>query len=450
MATETHELNLEEKFVFSDKAKKKIFLTLGIGIVLLIIGIILEMSGGGHGEHALNLTQDNLASINSDGTESGGHGHAYSWTTKLFAGMWINNLFFTGLALIGVFWVAVNYVATAGWSVGFKRVPEAFGNFLPIAGVLMLVVFVIANHSLFHWTDTSLYDETSGHFDAIINGKKGFFFMPGAEGVPSIPVFYYGRMIFFFLGWVLFYQFIKKQSHLEDVNGGTKHYRKLVTFSATFLIFFGVSSSISAWDWVMSIDTHWFSTMFGWYVFASWFVSGLAAITLIVVFLKEAGYFSFINENHLHDLGKFVFGFSIFWTYIWFSQFLLIYYANIPEETVYFLERLQSDNYSKFIFINLILNFFFPFLALMTRDAKRKMTFLKIVCTVVLVGHWFDFYLMVAPGTLKEHGGFGFMELGLIMIYGSAFIFVVLSNLAKSKLIPVNHPMLQECVHHHT
>jgi hypothetical protein len=215
-----------------------------------------------------------------------------------------------------------------------------------------------------------------------------------------------------------------------------------------FIIFFAITSSMSAWDWVMSIDTHWFSTMFGWYNFASYFVAGLATITLAVIYLKEAGYLKMLTENHLHDLGKFVFAFSVFWTYIWFSQFLLIYYANIPEETIYFLERLQSGEYGKFIFINLFLNFVFPFLALMTRDAKRKTIILKIVCYAVIVGHWLDFWLMITPGTLKEHGGLGLLEIGLALIYVAAFAFVVAQALTKAPLIAKNHPMIQESLHH--
>jgi hypothetical protein len=155
-----------------------------------------------------------------------------------------------------------------------------------------------------------------------------------------------------------------------------------------------------------------------------------------------------VNENHLHDLGKFVFAFSVFWAYIWFSQFLLIYYANIPEETIYFLERLQSPTYGKFIFINLFLNFFFPFLALMTRDAKRKTIILKIVCYAVIVGHWLDFWLMITPGTLKEHGSLGLLEIGLALIYVAAFAFTIANTLTKAPLIAKNHPMMQESLHH--
>jgi hypothetical protein len=256
-------------------------------------------------------------------------------------------------------------------------------------------------------------------------------------------------MVLFFGLWYWFFTLIKKHMLAEDIEGGTEHWYSARKLSAIFLIIFAVSSSVSAWDWVMSIDPHWFSTMFGWYVFASWWVSGLAMITLIVANLKDAGYLKMVNSNHLHDLGKFIFAFSIFWTYIWFSQFMLIYYANIPEETVYFLERIKHAPYDWIFYANLILNFVLPFLLLMTRDAKRHMSMLKVVCPIVLVGHWLDFYNMITPGVMQYNGSLGLLEIGLGLIFLAAFLFVSLNALSKTPLVAKNHPMMVESLNHH-
>lgn len=421
--------NLEQRFDFTAATKKSIMTVLVIGAVLLGLGIVLAMTGGHHDEAA----------------EAGGH--AFHWYERLYANLWINNVFFTGIAIVGVFFFAIQFAAQAGWSAPLLRVMLSLGNWLPIAGILMIATFFLANHDLFHWTHAYLFDKNDPQYDSIIDGKGAFFYWPMEKG--TFPIFYIGRMILFFAFWVFFFNKFKKISEQEDQLGGSSHWFKMRSWSAYFLVFFAVSSSISAWDWVMSIDTHWFSTLFGWYVFASWFVSGLSAITLLTIFLKGRGYLEMVNENHVHDLGKFVFGFSIFWTYLWFSQFLLIYYANIPEETVYFVERLSSDVYGGFIFVNIALNFFMPFLVLMTRDAKRHGVFLKLVCTILLVGHWVDFFLMIQPGTLGHNGGIGFMEVGMFLVYGSLVTLVVLNGLSKKNLIAKNHPMLGESYHHH-
>lgn len=418
--------NLDQKFDFTDSVKKVIFILGGIGALLLVLGILAAALGGEHAEEG---------------------GHAFHWTQRLFANLWINNVYFTGIAIIGVFFFAIQYAAQAGWSAALLRIMLSFGYWLPIAAVLMLVTFFIANHDLFHWTHSYVFDKAGAEYDRIIDGKGNFFYWPMEKG--TFPIFYIVRMVLFFGFWIFFFNKLKSLSYEEDLQGGTSYWYTIRKWSAIFLVFFAVSSSISAWDWVMSIDTHWFSTLFGWYVFSSWFVAGLSAITLVTVFLKDQGYLEMVNQNHIHDLGKFVFAFSIFWTYIWFSQFLLIYYANIPEESVYFIERLSSDVYGPYIFVNIVLNFVLPFLVLMTRDAKRHNIFLKLVCTLIIVGHWVDFFLMVQPGTLGHNGGVGLMELGMLLVYGSAFAFVALSNLSKHNLIAKNHPMLEESYHHH-
>jgi len=428
----------DERFVFTAAEKKKLIIIGLVGVVLFVLGVVALMVGSDHdaASHGAEAV-GHAAETGGQGAEIGQH--TGSWITRVYANLWINNVYFAGVALIGIFFVAIQYVAQAGWSAGFKRIPLAFGNWLPIAGILMLVIWLVASHDLFHWTHEELYIEGGPHYDEIIAGKRVYLNTP----------FFLARTIIYFSLWYLFFRWIRKEMIAEDLDGSPRHWKKLIGISAGFIVIFSVSSSMSAWDWILSIDTHWYSTMIGWYVFASWFVTGLAFITLITIYLKERGYLSIVNENHLHDLGKFVFGFSIFWAYLWVSQFLLIYYANIPEESVYFVERLTSDQYAPVFYVILIMNFFFPFLALMTRDAKRHTIFLKIVCSVVIIGHWLDFYLMVTPGTLKESGGFGFLEIGMAMVFGVAFLFVVLSGLAKMPLIGKNHPLLEESMHHH-
>ncbi|WP_017729949.1 hypothetical protein [Nafulsella turpanensis] len=460
------EINItkEEQFNFTSRFKKILGIVLVVGILAVIGGIVVGISGGEehHGaEHeATEVTEEFRTGEGSgDGprTHAPGTGdpqafdmaaveHGPDWVTRLFANLWINNLFFTGLAIIGVFFVAIQYVSQAGWSTGFLRIPLAMGAWLPYAGVLMLVVFWFGSHDLFHWTHEGLYEKfladgktPNPEYDEIIAGKEAYL----------NTAFYIGRTIAYFIIWAGAFYFLRKKSLEEDINGGTSYWYTLRKYSAIFLVLFAVTSSTAAWDWVMSIDPHWFSTLFGWYVFSSWWVSGLAAITLVVILLREHGYLKVVNANHVHDLGKFVFAFSIFWTYLWFSQFLLIYYANIPEESIYFIERLSSDYYSPIFFINLVINFVFPFFVLMTRDAKRHSIFLKITCIAILFGHWLDFYLMVTPGVMKEYGGFGLLETGLTLIYGAAFLFVTFTALSKVPLVPKNHPMLEESLHHH-
>jgi len=435
MAGASHISPEEEKnFEFTPKLRQRLFIYFGVGLVLFIVGVVLLALTGGHAE------PEGHAAV-------GGGGHGYHWIKRVYANLWLDAALFNGIALVGVFFVAVQYVAYAGWSIVIRRIPEAFGYFLPVTGVILLVLFLVGGHDLFHWTHSQLHDPASPEYDPIIAGKSGYLNMP----------FFIARMVIYFAVWYLLFRIIRRNSLAEDnlsvqtyKGDSIKIYNKNVYMSAIFIVFFAVTSSTSAWDWLMSLDPHWFSTMYGWYVFASIFVSGLATVTLTVILLKEQGYLKTVNENHLHDLGKFMFAFSIFWTYIWFSQFLLYYYANIPEEIIYFADRLSGHDgkYVPIFYMNLLFNFAIPFLTLMTRGSKRTMIFLKIVAISILMGHWIDFYMMVMPGTVGPHAGFGLVEVGALLMFISVFVFVFAMNFAKANIIPKKDPYLKESLNH--
>jgi hypothetical protein len=421
--------SIEERFEFTSGAKQKLLIGGAIGLALVIIGAFLLATGSGH----------EAAAHGAEHAE-GAAEHGGSWMTRIWANIWLNAVYFTGISVIGMFFMSYNYLAEAGWSAVFKRIPEALPSFLPVTGIIMLVTFFVAGHDLFHWTHEELYDPGNKLYDPIINGKKGFLNTP----------FFLIRMVIYFVSWYFLWKVLRNASLKEDEIGGVEFYNKSIRFGTAFLVVFAVTSSTSAWDFVMSIDTHWFSTMFGWYTLASWHVSGLAVITLMVVTLREMGYLRAVNSSHLRDLGKFVFAFSIFWTYVWFAQFLLIYYANLPEEAIYYKDRFHGYGgiFKAPFFISLFLNFFFPFLVLMTRDAKATHSILKIACWSVLIGHYFDFYTNIMPGTVGANAGFGPIEFGFILIFVCSFIWFVSNELTKANLIPRNHPMLEESLHH--
>lgn len=348
----------------------------------------------------------------------------------------LGNFFIMAVSLAGLFFLCIQYVAEVGWSAQLVRVFMAFGTYLPIAGICMLLIFWFGHHDLYHWTHHELYDPASAEYDEIMVGKSSYLNVP----------FYIIRMIAYFIIWSAFAFVIRKHSFAEDLDGNIMHHKKMIRLAAAFLVLFGVTSSTSAWDFIMSIDSHWYSTLFGWYCFAGTFISGLAVMNILVVYLKKSGYLPNVNESHLHDMGKFMFAFSIFWTYLWFAQFMLIWYANIPEEITYFLARFE--NYKALFITNVLINFFVPFLSLMTRDAKRKMNLIIFIGCVVFCGHWIDVFLMIKPGTVHGHWNIGIPEIGTTLFFLGMFLWVMFHQLAKAPLTPKNHPMLEESIHH--
>ena len=355
-----------------------------------------------------------------------------------WSALYVAAIFFLGLGLGQLFFLAIQYIAQAGWSAGLLRVMEAqaFTIIIPLIVIALITFLGLGHvHHMFHWMVEGINIEGHENYDEIIAGKRGFL----------NPTFFIIRVLVYIGGWVWAARMLRKNSLLSDSGDGVEMWKRNRKVGAIFTVFYAVTSSTSAWDLIMSIDTHWFSTLFGWYTFAGMFVSSFAATILVTLYLKSKGLLEWVNDNHIHDLGKFMFAFSVFWTYLWFSQFVLIWYANIPEEVTYYMQR--WDQYKVPFFTMLSLNFIFPVLAILSRPAKRVPGTLVMAAVFVLVGHYMDHYVMIMPGTVGDQYGFGLVELGPILFFAGLFIYVMLSNLAKAPLLHKNHPMMVESKH---
>lgn len=375
--------------------------------------------------------------------------HSRFWTNFLH-----NSVFFLGIAFTSMFIMTASVTAYAGWFTVFKRIWEAYAQFLIVGLILMLVV--IAGiwghfHHIYHWND-----EAAVAKDALLQGKASFL---------NKNWFTFGTIIFVGI-WYFFAHRIRSLSLLEDTAGTADFaiHRKIKVYSAIFLPIAAFSSAAVIWLWTMSIDPHWYSTMYAWYTTASWFVAAIALTILTIIYLKSKGYLEQVTSEHLHDLGKFMFAFSVFWAYLWFSQFMLIWYANVGEETIYF--KLRRDEYPVLFFGNLLLNFFLPFLILMKNDSKRKYGVLTFTSILVFFGHWFDFFQMIKPGVYKEvmhaagshaeHVGYvagfsipGLLELGTFIGFLGLFMYLAFNQLTKGSLMAERDPYYAESVHHH-
>jgi hypothetical protein len=307
--------------------------------------------------------------------------------------------------------------------------------YLPVGSVIFFIVLLLCglhfNH-LFVWLDPEVVAN-----DKLIQAKSGYLNFP----------FWIIRAAIFLIGWNLYRYFSRKNCLAQDEAKDDSFYKKNFKMSAGFLVFFIVTESIMSWDWIMSIDPHWFSTLFGWYVFASFFVSGITTICMISLYLKSKGYLEHVNTSHIHDLAKFMFGFSVFWTYLWFSQFMLIWYADIPEEVTYFVTRIEVFNLP--FFGAVVMNFVFPILILINTDFKRITWVLVMAGTVILLGHYVDFFNMIMPGTVGDQWFIGISEIASLLFFLGLFIYVVFTALTKVPLLPKRNPFIEESKHFH-
>ncbi|HMN33748.1 MAG: quinol:cytochrome C oxidoreductase [Chitinophagaceae bacterium] len=402
---------LNQEFKIPAKLKTTSLALLAIGVITLLAGIFL-----------LLMSKDQMDQ------------------TRFWASLLTNSIFFLLLCLASVFILSATSLAQAAWIVTFRRIPESIGSvvwvFALIAGIILLTLVWTDNTNIYAWLQDGYNPKNS------LNALKNIFL--------SKPFFTIWTILVLVL-WSWFGTKIYQLSIQQDKEkkGDTKIYWKNFNVSAGFIFVFALTlASTIPWLWIMSLDSHWFSTMFSWYTFASSFVSGMSLILIWMVYLKKDNqYLDIVNDEHIHDVGKFMFAFSIFWTYLWFSQFMLIWYANIPEETVYFQIRMNGP-YKIFFWVNIVLNFVAPILILMPRPTKRNYFVVTLVAVIILLGHWIDFYQMVMPSTVKENWHLGWYEIGIVCGFIGLVIYLVSNKLTKAPLVPQNNPMMKESIIH--
>ena len=445
-------------YTFPNKLRNLAIVFMAVGFMGLVYGflaapntieeakaIVAANHGEGHGSSHESSDAETSHEESTTHAVEASHGESHDaehdehvfhqLSNKPWAALYVAAFFFFMISLGVLAFYAIQRAAQAGWSPVLYRVMEGITAYLLPGGIIVIAILALSgmhlNH-LFIWMDP----EVVAH-DKLIAGKVGFLNVP----------FFLIRAVIFLSGWTLYRYFSRKFSLAQDEANDISNHKKNFRISAAFLVFYIVTESIMSWDWVMSIDPHWFSTLFGWYVFASMFVSGITAIALITIYLKSKGYLEFVDDSHIHDLGKFMFGISVFWTYLWFSQFMLIWYSNIPEEVTYFITRIEDYNLP--FFGMLIMNFIFPLLILMNSDYKRINYFIVMAGIVIILGHYMDVFNMIMPSAVGDQWFIGAAEIGGFLFFLGLFIFIVFKEMTKAPLLAKGDPYMGESERFH-
>ena len=440
---------MNEKYIVSKQIKILAISFMLIGLVGIVYGfvsapsnieeakeIVASKSHGSEHEDSEHEDSEHEDSGNSNKESEANHEVDHDkhllnqLQNKPWASIYVPALFFMLISLGALAFYAIQRVSQAGWSIVLYRVMEGITGYLLLGCISVLIILLMSgfhfNH-LFIWMDPDVVAH-----DEIIRNKTSYLNLP----------FFFIRAIIYVSGWVLYRNISRKLSIEQDNSTDINIHKKLFKFSAGFLAFFLISESMMSWDWIMSIDPHWFSTLFGWYVFAGAWVSGVTTIAIITIYLKSINYLKFVGDSHIHDLGKFMFGVSIFWAYLWFSQFMLIWYSNIPEEVTYFITRIEDYN---FLFFGMVvLNLLFPLIVLMNSDFKKTYFIVILTGIVIIIGHYIDVFNMIMPSAVGDKWSIGFSEIGGFLFFLGLFILVVFKEISKAPLLASGDPFLEE------
>ncbi|MEL4456072.1 quinol:cytochrome C oxidoreductase [Lutimonas vermicola] len=401
---------------------------------------------GHHGDEAVQAeasAHDDAKEEAHDSDEAQNHLEhlLHQGQNRPWAAFFISAFFFLMISVCVLVFYAIQWAAQAGWSIVLFRIMEGISAFI-LPGSILLFVFLLLsafhmNH-IYVWMAEGTFDVTSENYDAIIAGKSWWLNTPGWLIRSFIYLFVYN--IFMFM--------LRRNSLALDESGDIRIYKKNFNLSVAFIVVFGIFELFMSFDWLMSLDPHWYSQLYSFYVFASVLVSAITTIALVTIYLKGKGVLPFVNDSHIHDLAKYMFGFSIFWTYFFFDQFMLQWYANIPEEAAYFYPRLIGSYQLPFISM-LVMNFVFPILILMNSDYKRIPWFVVAAGLVILTGHYIDIFQLISPATVGDSWSIGIPELGSLAFFLGLFIYVVFTAISKAPLLAKGNPFIKESEIYH-
>jgi hypothetical protein len=344
---------------------------------------------------------------------------------------WVNwivwSLFVLTIGLGSFFLVALEHVVGARWSVPLRRVPERLSSLTLLMGPALLLA-LLSLPVLYPWT------RPGANADPVIAGKAVWLNVP----------FFTARVAACIVLWLLAYRILVSGSVRQDRESGLRFNVRARRFAPVFMIIFGITITVVAFDWIAGLEPAWYSDVFGVYIFAGAFLAGLSATTLAVLHLRARGKLPGVQPDHIYNLGGFLFAFTVFWSYIGFAQYLLMWYANMPEEVFWYKERL-AGLWGVLVLVLAVLHFLVPFLVLIPRDAKTEPRRLVWVAVIMLLAHWLDLYWMVFP-VLGGGPVFSWPELSFAMFFVSASLLCFLRLMARGAAMPVGDPFLREAL----
>ncbi len=353
----------------------------------------------------------------------------HAWTALLRG-----HFFFLGVSVCALFFVVIQWVTTSMWSAPVRRIAEAFTAYIPFILVSTVLVFLGAK-TLFKWTDVE-------HMmaDHVVAAKLGYLNMK----------FFIIRTLIAVIGWILFAKVIVGSSLRSDSGVAYQPiYEGNRKFGVAFLAFFAISFSMSAFDQLMSLDPHFFSTMFGVYTFAGSYQTFFAFLAIVVILMKRSGYLDkLVNENHIHDIAKLMFAFTVFWAYTGFSQYMLIWYANLPEETGYFLVRF-NDGWTPWSISLFVGKFFLPFFLLLPRGNKRSEEVVFLTSIWIIAMQFLDLNWMIQPQVFEKGPSIVLGDVGVWIGFLGVFGLLVTRFLKKNNVVAIRDPYLPDSVYRH-